>query len=175
VLPEEPWRILVELHNRIKALLLFAEECEIEHRTFMAPVIQQRDALDHIMRAQAAELGMREGGDDYIATNLDKALGHCYRAFFDIADWLSTRLRERILDALKPHSTACIREVLPEYYARWRPRIDEICREIPLFGMRSASARGPWGNTGREKGPGLERRRSWPFSSASSERFWASP
>jgi hypothetical protein len=131
-LSEELWRKIVEVHNQTKLLLLMAEEMEVSFNDFLAPVLQQRDTLEHIIRAKAAEIGIRPVGDpgSYVEANLDKALGHAYRAFFDVADWSSVIIREKVLNVLKPFPPEAIASGLPTYYAEIRPRIEDLSLEI---------------------------------------------
>jgi hypothetical protein len=132
---DDLWKRIVEVHGHAKALTLRAEELDPQHEFFFAPVIQQRDAHDHILRAQSAELGLRSFEDtpaleDYVTSNLDKALGHEYRAFFDTADWLAILYREKILAALHRYSSESIAAVIPTYYQEIVPKVEKLHREI---------------------------------------------
>lgn len=123
---------VVQLHGHAKQLLLLAEENEIEgYKDFLQPVLEQRSALDHIVRAFSVELNIitdQEPG--YIKMNLDKACGHLYRAFFDVADWLSILLREKITKLMHPYSNECITSVAPEYYNTIVPNIEQLNQDI---------------------------------------------
>ncbi|MBI2440376.1 MAG: hypothetical protein HYV35_03285, partial [Lentisphaerae bacterium] len=98
------------------------------------PVMELRNGFEHIIRAKAAELGLNGEADDklpdYIPQSFDKAIGHEYRAFFDAADWFSVCIRDRITKTLRHYSHECITAVLPDYYSKLRPRVDQVCREI---------------------------------------------
>ncbi len=100
--------------------------------------MELRHGLEHIVRAQAAMLGINGGetSPNYIEHSFDKAIGHEYRAFFDAADWLSVSIRKRIIETLDVYSPECIAAVIPEYYTKLRPSIDQSCREIA--GIRGA-------------------------------------
>ncbi|MFA6102258.1 MAG: hypothetical protein WCV67_16490 [Victivallaceae bacterium] len=128
------WTKIIEIHNYTKGLFLWAEEIDPELKLFNQPNNELRNALEHIIRFKAGELGLTPNGDgdteDYSAKSLDKALGHEYRAFFDTADWFSITLREKIINSLAPYSISCIKEVLPDYYSRDRAAIDKICKDI---------------------------------------------
>ena len=131
---EQKWCRLIEIHNHAKALFLYAEEIDREFKDFLQPALELKHALEHIIRAKAAALGVSKEPDvaaeEYAAHSYDKAIGHEYRAFFDAADWVSVRLREIITDRLKPFSQECISAVLPDYYKQLRPQVEKICREI---------------------------------------------
>jgi len=142
--PEENWKRLIEIYNHSKALHMLAEEIDPEHETFVAPLIQHRDTLDHILRAKAGELKMLPDTDDEHANrNLDKALGHAYRAFFDVADWLGVLLREKALAPLNGRTTECIQAVMPEYFTSWRRTLDDAAER--LVEVRSAKDVGDGG------------------------------
>lgn len=136
----EKWNLLVQLHNYCKSLLLKAEELDPKHEFYFPPLIQQRDALDHIVRAEFALIypdklpkgkdGNPEPATEYAEKQMVKAIGHAYRAFFDAADWLSIIVRERIRGVLANYTRKTIYSVLPEYAEQLEPRIDQICLEI---------------------------------------------
>ncbi|MBN1343291.1 MAG: hypothetical protein JXQ73_11460 [Phycisphaerae bacterium] len=136
----DKWRLIVQVHNMAKALLLKAEEVDPDHEFYYPPLIQQRDALDHIIRAQFALLfpeklacgvnGQGQSPDEYAARQLDKALGHAYRALFDAGDWLSIIYRERIRGTLTEYSRKTMYSVLPEFSKDIEPRINELSSMI---------------------------------------------
>jgi hypothetical protein len=128
---DELWRRIVKVHNWSKQLLIRWEEASRQQWSFLAPIIQERDALEHIVRAQAVTVGMNSGRDqEYVRANLDKALGHIYRAFFDTADWMAIGLRADIASMLEPYSNEGIKTVLPSYYTQIRPQLETINQEI---------------------------------------------
>ena len=140
-MPDIPrlWSHLVKIHFHTKELFLLAEELELDpDTTFVQTLTEQKHTLEHVMRARMAELGLApELGlksitetDDYIESNISKALGHTFRAFFDTADWFSIIIREKIIDILKPYGNECIQVVLPDYYSETRPLIDSISMGI---------------------------------------------
>lgn len=128
---KEIWDQIIHVHECTKHFALKAEESEKKFRTFIQPFNELKNALEHIIRAQSVYFGFASGKDnDYIIKNLNKALGHEYRAFFDTADWLSISLRDRIIDTLIPFHHEAISKAIPDYYSHIRPRIDVICNEI---------------------------------------------
>jgi hypothetical protein len=132
----ELWNRLVLIHNHVKELLLCAEELDLHFWTFPQPLLELRSALEHIIRCQASKAGIRPPDAGYEQANLDKALGHEYRAFFDVADWISISLRERIADALGPFPNEAIAAVIPDYYRTIRPGIERL--NIEIARIRSA-------------------------------------
>ena len=121
----------VEVYRHGKELMLWAEECDLEIKSFLQPTVEYKNALDHMMRVVAAMNGVIDGVEaDYVYKNLDKVLGHTYRSFFDAADWLAINIREDLFNLLKPYTTSAIAAAIPSYYPEIRPGIDSICEEI---------------------------------------------
>ena len=128
---EETWRDVIHVHQHVKKLMLQGEELDLEQYTFIQPIRELRDALEHIIRVLAAEKGLGEDSDnDYINANLQKALGHEYRAFFDVADWVSIEVRQKIRSLVEPFSPECLTAVVPDYYSTYRPEIEETSLSI---------------------------------------------
>ena len=128
----DKWSEIVEIHNQTKSWFLWVEEKEKGFKTYLQPIKELRDALEHIIRARANALGLDGKAQDqtYQEKNLDKALGHEYRAFFDTADWLATCFREKIAETLTPYESNIIVKVAPEYYQETLPRFEEIAEVI---------------------------------------------
>jgi hypothetical protein len=141
MLPDrDKWKSLVEIHYMTKALLLKAEEIDHDHEFYYPPLVQQRDTLEHIMRAAFAlfypedfkKTVVGEGQDvsRYATRQMDKAIGHAYRALFDAADWLSIIFREQIHQTLAGYSRQAINTALPDFTPEAQPKIDAICLQI---------------------------------------------
>jgi hypothetical protein len=125
----DQWRILYNIHEHTKFFIIRAEE--LGFKSYLGPMNELRNAYEHVIRYQTAVTGIQENkNEDYICTNLKKAIGHEYRAFFDAADWLSMMLRKSIIEQLQPYSPTNIRKAIPNYHSDIRPRIDEITEEI---------------------------------------------
>jgi hypothetical protein len=128
---EELWRKIIVLHNTNKALFIWCEDNGIQLKSFLQPNNELKNAWEHVVRAKANELGINGSPDaEYIKKNLDKVLGHEYRAFFDICDWLSMNLRAKIIEILGPYDNTTINAVIPDYYTEVRPKLDELCADI---------------------------------------------
>ncbi len=126
---KELWLKIIRVHEITKARIIEAEEMGVN--SWLGPLNELKNAYEHIIRSQSAALGFQEGkGEDYVRTNLEKALGHEYRAYFDAADWLTINIREKIINELKPYSSASIRAAIPDYYSQLRPQINEITDKI---------------------------------------------
>ena len=78
----EIWLRIITIHQYAKDLLIKCEEIDSHQLSgFIQPFKEQRDALEHIMRAQAAFYDINDDISDdvkekYINWNLEKALGH---------------------------------------------------------------------------------------------------
>jgi hypothetical protein len=128
---EELWKKIIVLHNTNKALFIWCEDNGVQLKSFLQPNNELKNAWEHVVRAKANELGMTSAPDpEYIKRNLDKVLGHEYRAFFDICDWLSMNLRAKLIELLQPYDNTAINTIIPTYYTEIRPQLDKICNEI---------------------------------------------
>lgn len=131
----ELWIKIIDVHKKTKDLYLLSEEYAENLKMFIQPIKEMRDAYEHIVRAYDRIIepkGSNEENEEYIKVNLDKALGHEYRAFFDTVDFLSITFRYKISEALKGYSYREIVEVYPEY-ANMAIRLTEIPEEIALL------------------------------------------
>lgn len=122
----------LNIYHFAKELLIYNEIIDPDGYTFPQVLNELRNAYDHFNRALAAKLEVRgkKNEKEYIDSNLDKALGHIYRACYDCLDWLSINVREEIMRDLKPYSHEAIKEVMPEYYNEILPLIPKYEREI---------------------------------------------
>ena len=122
---------LVELYTGVKSFILKAEELDARLESNIAVIKEQRDALDHVMRFIGRylqnEFEESEKDQDYISLQIDKACGHLYRAGYDSLDGIIASVTVRIRDDyLKEVPLESIRDVMPEYWSDYVPRLDEI-------------------------------------------------
>jgi hypothetical protein len=123
---------LVAIYSRTKKLVLRAEQIDPGARSNIAIFKEQRDALDHIMRAMAKQFESPGNGecDEYCASQFDKARGHLYRAAYDALDGIGVSWKLRINDYLKGVSNEAIKAVYPTYYTEHLPKLDDLDRLI---------------------------------------------
>ena len=124
----DKWKEIFRVYGHAKALFLLAEEMDSLRqpaRDFLQPAMEIRHAFDHLMRASDGECS--EAAAD---KNIDKALGHVYRSFFDAADWICMSLRGWVIETLGEFSAKAIQMACPQYYETIRPDIDHVSREI---------------------------------------------
>lgn len=104
---------LLLVYTETKNLFIEAEELFPEMRLFAAPTLEHRDALEHIMRY----MNLISAGNITYATvkQLDSALGHEVRAYFDTADYVSISVRDEIRKSLQKIPTRKIKKNWDNY------------------------------------------------------------
>lgn len=123
------WEILCKIHILTKHYTLLAEEYNISTRAFLQPMKEQKDAYEHIIRAYTKKCEKRvlsEDDENYMAKNIEKAIGHEYRAYFDTIDYLTICLRELIAKQLSGVSYKDLISIYPDY-----DKYKKILVEIP--------------------------------------------
>lgn len=128
------WQVLCQIHTYTKKYFILAEEYDIDMKTFLQPMKEQKDAYEHLTRAYGKLLLEREESD-YVHKNMEKAIGHEYRAFFDSLDFFTISLRRRIRDALTGYTYDQIYSVYPAY-AELKQQLTEMPEKIACFRMR---------------------------------------
>lgn len=88
----EQLKALAELYIQAKGLILYSEEVDPDSRSNLQVIKELRDSHDHVMRVVALRLSQVQpenptiSPEDYCRKNLEKAVGHVYRAAFDALD-----------------------------------------------------------------------------------------
>lgn len=100
-----------------KKYLIKAEEKLETLHFYLAPTLQHRDALDHIMIAYSRLQSCDKNGmfGEVQISELKKAFNHEMRAFFDVADYILIRVRLYISDSLRWLSVKKIEKVWTTY------------------------------------------------------------
>ncbi len=128
----EPFQKLISLYAQTKALIIAAEEADEAVASNIAIIREQRDTLDHLMRVLADTLAEQPRGENYRKDNLDKAIGHLYRAAYDALDSLAIAFKLRLKKALENADNAALSSVFPQYYASYCAEIDQLNERIKL-------------------------------------------
>ncbi len=104
---------LTLIHNITQHYILIGEEISSNFNTFIQPLKEFRDSHEHIIRIFKCVLFKEPKTDTavYIEKQLSKALGHEYRAFFDVVDWLSIVCRKAVSDALEKSTKERLNEL----------------------------------------------------------------
>ncbi len=129
------WEILCKIHILTKHYTLIAEEYNISTKSFLQPMKEQKDAYEHLIRAytkQCEKKTLSSTDTAYMIKNIEKAIGHEYRAFFDTIDYLTICIRELISTELKGLEYKDIVDVYPEYDACKKVLV-ELPEEIAEF------------------------------------------
>jgi hypothetical protein len=110
-------RQLGVLYAKTKRFVIRAEQVDPQSRSNIAIFKEQRDALDHVMRALWEHFSEEPKlGEEYLLGQVDKARGHLFRAAYDALDGAGISLKLRIAEAMQNISNEAISAVYPEYY-----------------------------------------------------------
>ena len=111
---------IVLIHNLTRHYILLGEEIDKNFNSYLQPVKEFRDSYDHILRIFKMVLFDDSTDAKYINAQFEKALGHEYRAFFDVADWFSIICRSAAYDSIKDkkNSVSNIISDFPDYLAQ---------------------------------------------------------
>ena len=114
---------LVKFYSNVKQLVVTAEKWDLDQRVPLSAISELRSVLDHIMRADQVLLGLRTQDNirqqhgvtaaEYCTKNINKALGHLYRAGYDAYDVISMRLIDEIDRALRSVEIPALYAVVP--------------------------------------------------------------
>ncbi len=126
---------LCELYFAVKELIIYFEENNPEQDTDIQLINELRNAFDHLMRAFAVWLKIKQEKSPYkyIQTNIDKAFGHVYRAGYDTLDFLVLIFKEIIYKDISQYPTEAINKIIPEYYTKIRPLIYDLNEKITKY------------------------------------------
>lgn len=115
---------LTALYREAKALVLYSEEIDESASSNVQVFKEFRDAFDHLMRVFNNKFNDEVQPDNYAAANIDKAVGHVYRASFDALEGASIAIRRRIIEFTR-YPIAVLSNVFPDYW-KWKACIDEL-------------------------------------------------
>jgi len=114
---------LANLYGEVKLLVLYSEEVDRDSQSNIQVIKEFRDAFDHLMRAIIATTRNRVPDnansktlDQYSVQNIDKAIGHVYRAAFDSLDGTVLSLKNSIHEDLGKYPLDVIKEVITDYW-----------------------------------------------------------
>ena len=109
---------LSSAYIKAKGLVSKAEEIDKNSGANIQINKEFRDAFSHIARILGDQLlsegGKRKSDSMYYITNIEKAIGHIYRAGYDALDGISISLREKI-NTLSDFPASTITQALPNY------------------------------------------------------------
>jgi len=146
---DDYWQQIIKVHNCAKLVILTAEGEDPENPAYLQPMQEQRNALEHIIRARGVEAGVvtpelampgfpegltadqvRHAANIYCVKNYEKALGHEYRAFFDAADLFCILISEKVTSLMDDFTPDVVSTVFPDYYSVYWPKILGVKRAV---------------------------------------------
>lgn len=89
---------ILEIYHFLKEIILYSEKLDIE--AYLNVINELRNAYDHIIRVLEYKLD-NYNDEEYIIGNLNKSLGHVFRATYDCLDVTSLVLISNIKDELE--------------------------------------------------------------------------
>lgn len=107
------WHELQFSYYTTKKLFIRAEETLHAMELYPAPLLEHRDALDHLMHY--SKIFEKCGLCDDAINELANAKQHEIRAFYDVADYICISIRKEIADTLDTLSQKKINRIWPEY------------------------------------------------------------
>jgi hypothetical protein len=122
----EKLKEIAELYQVIKPIIIYSEEIDSYSNSNLQVIKELRDAFDHIIRVITIKTGVKSNNkSDYTMLNIEKSIGHVYRAGFDALDGLVISLKEDILEMLKRYKSDIIVSIIPNYW-KYRQEINQI-------------------------------------------------
>lgn len=112
---------LCESYIQAKALILYAEEIDPKSKSNIQIIKELRDAFDHLMYTFYGKCQTDPELKIAYSENIDKAIGHVYRATFDALDGAVVSLKELISETLNNYPPEVIEDVIGGY---WQIKID---------------------------------------------------
>lgn len=121
---------IAKLYAQTKYLIIKAEELDPELKSCVPIIKELRDAFDHTMRYVGDYFSASPKGTIYQEAQLDKVIGHVFRASYDALDCLSIALKMRLNNAMDGKSHDAISTVFPSYFQTHVVKLQEIDLKI---------------------------------------------
>lgn len=110
------WKTYNYIYEKQKEIYILSEEYDNDLSSFIQPIKEQKDSLDHIARAYKEYYDIENlQNENLIVDNLNKALGHIFRAYYDTVDFFSIILRQKISANLQNFTYSQIVSVWKDY------------------------------------------------------------
>jgi len=114
---------LQSLYLEVKEAIILTENLDDSGLTYLHPINEMRNVLDHIMRS--IPLPSNE-----IEKEFNEAREHLNRAGNDVYQICVTNLEKKIINDLKRFSPELISTIFPRWYSVLRPQLIEIQQEV---------------------------------------------
>ncbi len=135
----EQYTELVSFYWEVKKVVATCEKIDEEQRAPIVAIAELRSVLDHIMRVENVLLGLKSASEveeetgqsasDYCVANLDKAVGHLFRAGYDAYDIIAIAVDQEIRSLMSEISYEALYHVAPDV-AQKLPAINEARFEL---------------------------------------------
>lgn len=114
--------LLLTLYKEVKGIVALAETMDPNRKTYVGPINEMRNVLDHLMRSVEHP--------DRLKEEMHEAREHLYRAGYDTYELLLRHMGKGIIDDLKKYDTEVINAIIPKYYSDYRPKIHSLNRVV---------------------------------------------
>ena len=126
----ETLKEITKLSRKVKKLVIDAEEWN-NKEAYAPTLLEIRNSQDHLMRFFAFKFGLKtDVPASYPRDNLLKVKAHLFRAGYDSLDYLSVRITKNILKRLEPFSNDAIATIIPDFYPKILPDLDNISKTV---------------------------------------------
>ncbi len=134
-------RRLASIYHRIKAVVLYSEEIDENSRSNIQIIKELRDSFDHVLRVFVNKFNLSDvkRDTDYNIKNLDKSLGHLYRASFDALDGVVLSLKEQIRYTVENQNQNVLVGVLGDGYWKLKTKLHQLDEEFTNFRSKKDS------------------------------------
>ena len=115
---------LAPLYFKVKKVIIQAENFDPLKYTYIAPLNELRNTLDHIMKGAQCK-NSTDLGDDFVESKV-----HLCRAGYDVYEIFASNLGLGIVKTVEKYSSEVISRVFPQYYTDFQLQIIEIQKEL---------------------------------------------
>ena len=125
---EERLLSVKKLYISAKEILAIAENLDPNQNTFLGPINEFRNVLDHLIRS----IDTDEHKQDY---EINEAKEHLYRAGYDCYELVVSFLGQSINSLTSKYDSEIISTIFPKYYSEIKPELLKL--QIQLAKIRS--------------------------------------
>lgn len=115
---------LAPLYLRVKKVIIQAENFDPLKYTYIAPINELRNTLDHVMKGALCN-NSTDLKDDFVEAKV-----HLHRAGYDVYEIFASNLGLGIVKSVEKYSSEVISRVFPQYFTDIQPIIIEVQKEL---------------------------------------------
>ena len=132
-------KALIHEYYQLKRAILFVESLDPKTKVNIQLLKEQRDALDHVMSLFRNKIDPNPADkDNYFKINIEKALGHFYRAGFDTYDCEVLIAKDELENFLQNFPPDVCHTVIPEYTQKKSALRKLVTKMADLRGQKDA-------------------------------------